>query len=261
MNTIVCIKQTAILSEGPQITPDGQLDVSGLHRHINEWDLYALEEALRIQKEHGGEVLAITIGPEEAKEAMVHAVAAGANEALHITCPGECTKDGWQIAKMLSAEIKKRSFDLVLTGVQAEDDGYGQVGAALAFILDIPHASMVIKIEDIPAQDSIVVKRELEEGYMETMKLRLPALLTIQTGINQPRYVSTMRMRRFRQSSAIKKTDVDALGLPAELLTAKTVIRRFFPPPQRSGEMEMIEGPPDTAADRLINIMKDKGVL
>jgi electron transfer flavoprotein beta subunit len=262
MNIIVCMKQTAIIQEEPLFSEDGlRVDTFGLARHINEWDAYALEEALLIQKARGGEVLAITVGPEQASDIMVHAVAAGSSKAIHIVCPHEAMDDCWNVAKALSVEIKKHPFDLILTGVQAEDDGCGQVGASLAQIMGIPHASMVIQIEAFADPGSIIVKRELEEGYLETMRLRLPALLTIQTGINQPRYISVMRMRRFKDSSAIRKIDTDALELPQEKWEAKTAFRKFFSPPSETGRLEMIDGPPDQAASRLLETLKDKGVL
>lgn len=165
MDIFVCLRQTAIIKKEPKIQPDRKtLDLSGINRHLNEWDAYALEEALLIGHRYGGNVSVISLGPREAEDILFHGLAAGATKAIHIVISDQRSIDNWTISNILAQVIKKHSFDLILTGVQAEDDGCAEIGPTLAHLLKIPHASMVVKAEYEQEQNTMKVKRELEGG-------------------------------------------------------------------------------------------------
>jgi len=262
MEIFVCLRQTAILKEEPKIQPDGKtLDLSGVNRHLNEWDAYALEEALLLAQKYGGNVSIISLGPQEVEEVLFYGLAAGAKEAIHILTPEGLEIDNWVIANALAQEIKKHPFDLVLTGAQAEDDGCGEVGATLAHLLGIPHASLVMRVVYEPETNSLKVDRELEEGYMDALRLRLPALLTVQTGINQPRYISSMRLRRFKKSATISRVSFDDLISGTEgFLPKKEIVKLYTYRPDVS-KAKILEGSPEAVAEQLIGQLISKGVL
>jgi len=152
----------------------------------------------------------ITIGPEESKEVLTRCLAMGADRALRIE--GPASQDGHLIAKILSQVIKNQSFDLILTGVQAEDDNYGQVGVSLAQMLGLPHAAIVTHIE--MTGDKVKVKRELEGGIDEVIELKLPAVLSIQTGINEPKYVSLAALLE-AEDKETKDLGLEEVGITA----------------------------------------------
>ncbi|RLB07102.1 MAG: hypothetical protein DRG50_03805 [Deltaproteobacteria bacterium] len=262
MEVFVCLRQTAVVKEEPKIQPDKKgVDLSGLKRHLNEWDAYALEEALLLTQRYGGDVSVISLGPKEVEDVLFHGLAAGAKKAIHIFVPEREQIDNWVIANILSREIKKYPFDLILTGAQAEDDGCAEIGATLAQLLKIPHASLVMKVIYEPDAKSIKVERELEEGYMDVLRLRLPALLTIQTGINQPRYVSSLRLRRFKKAGTILRVSFDELISEAGDVYPKKEVVRLYPSRPEFSKVEMLGGSPEAISDQLIELLISKGVL
>ena len=182
----------------------------------------------------------------------------GADQAIRLTDPAFEDSDGYAIALVLSQAIKSLPYDLILTGVQTEDDGYGQVGPTLAQILGIRHAAVVHQIEGIE-NDRARVHRELEGGLDEVLDLELPAVLTIQSGINEPRYVSIMGIRR------VAKMEIKVLGLqelamkPDEAGEAgsPTVVERVFFPPVGEGA-QILEGTMDEISDKVVTILKEK---
>jgi electron transfer flavoprotein beta subunit len=196
-------------------------------------------------------VTVITIGPEESKEVLTRCLAMGADRALRIE--GPASQDGHVIAKILSQVIKNQSFDLILTGVQAEDDNYGQVGVSLAQMLGFPHAAIVTRVEI--AGDKVKVKRELEGGIDEVIELKLPAVLTIQTGINEPKYVSLAALLE-AEDKEIKDLGAEEIGLsPVESGDTK-IDQVFFPP---VGKMaEILKGNPEEVVTQLTEIIKKK---
>ena len=188
MNIAVCVKRIPKTAEADIFIEKDGTDIKKDHLvfTLNDWDGYAVREAVLLKEKHGGEVTVITIGPEESKEVLTRCLAMGADRAMRIEEPE--APDGHLIAKILSEAIKGQSFDLILTGVQAEDDNCGQVGVSLAQMLGLPHAAIVTRIEI--AESKATVRRELEGGIDEVTEIKLPAVLTIQTGINEPQYVS-----------------------------------------------------------------------
>ena len=262
MNIIVCIKRVPETADADVIIDKSGKDIekSGLVFDLNEWDTYAIEEAILLKEKTGGTVTVISMGGEESNESLRKCLAMGADDAVRLTDPAFGGSDGFATAKVLAEAIRKIPYDLVFTGVQAEDDGYGQVGVALAEILGIPHVSLVNSLE---VQDKKVqVHRELEGGLEEVLEVDLPAVLTIQTGINQPRYVSIMGIRKVAKKE-IKTFGVSDLNLKAEevgLSGSYTQLEKIFLPSVGEGA-QMLEGKPEEIASKIFDILKDKGGL
>ncbi len=262
MDIVVCVKHVPQVSEAEvRVTSDGRdIDRSGLVFDINEWDDYALEEALRIREERGGTVTVITVGGEESDETLRKCLAKGADNAVRITDPRINLWNPMVVARVLAAAISKLQYDLVLAGAQSSDDGYGAVGPALAGFLGIPHATIVKKVE--LRDGSVLVQRELEGGLEERLEIRLPALLSIQTGINEPRYVSIMGVRRAMRRP-IKTMSLDELGLsPSEIEDESSwiMVKELYAPPVER-RAEIIEGNPEEIASKIVEILKSRGIL
>ena len=263
MEVMVAIRQTPILRGEVVLTADKKsVDISGLKTHINEWDLYALEEAMRLQSENGAKVTAACVGGKTAEEALYYCLAAGVDEAVLIEDDSACYLDSWLIADLLTKFAAKRSYDLLLTGVQSEDTGCGEVGGILASMMGISQAAAVMKIQSIVEGDAVVVERELDEGYTDIRRLTLPALLTIQTGINLPRYVSSMRLRKTRKRGGIiqiSSMDLYKESVPPE---PKKTVEKVFLPEVGSSDLEFIEGSnPVDQANNLVDRLREMGVI
>jgi electron transfer flavoprotein beta subunit len=257
MDIIVCVKRVPFTQE-VDLEIDEQkkdLDKESLAFVMNDWDNYAIEEAVQIKEELGGTVTAIPVGTEEDEEVLRRCLAIGADKALRLD-PGTAELDSFGISKVLAQIIKDLTFDLILTGVQAEDDNQGLVGIMLAEHLGIAHAAVVtgIEVQDKEAE----IRCELEDGLDEKALLKLPALLTIQTGINEPRYVSIMGIKKAAKKG-IDQLSLDSLHLTAEDLRPQTIIEEAFLPPETEGA-EMILGEPSQMAEEILRILKEKGV-
>ena len=262
MNIVVCVKRVPETADA-DVTIDKagkDIDKSGLVFDLNEWDNYAVEEAIVLKEKLGGTVTVLTLGGEESNETLRKCLAMGADDAVRLTDPAFSGSDAYATAKPLAEAIRKIPFDLVLAGVQAEDDGYGQVGGVLAKLLGIPHASLVNRLE---VQDKkLKAHRELEGGLEEVVEIDLPALLTIQTGINQPRYVSIMGIRKVAKKE-IKVLGASELSLKAEevgLLGSDLQVEKLFSPPVGEGA-QMLEGNMEDLSLKVLDILKDKGGL
>jgi len=262
MNIIVCIKRVPETTDADvSIDKTGKdIDRSGLVFDLNEWDSYAIEEAILLKEKLGGTVTVISMGGEDSNESLRKCLAMGADDAVRLTDPAFNGSDGYATAKILAETIRKIPYDLILTGTQAEDDGYGQVGVTVAKMLGIPHASLVNRLE---VQDKKAkAHRELEGGLEEVVEIDLPALLTIQTGINEPRYVSIMGIRKVAKKE-IKTFGTSDLNLKAEevgLAGSHIRLEKLFLPPVGEGA-EMLEGKPEEVARKVFDILKDKGGL
>jgi electron transfer flavoprotein beta subunit len=236
------------------------IERSDLVYSINESDNYAVEEAIQIVAHIGGNVTVVTIGDEDDEEVLRREMAMGAKRGVLLSDATFKGSDGRGIASILGAFVKKSKFDLILTGVQA-DDGAAQVGGMLAAMLDYPYASLVNAIEVLPG-NKLNVSREIEGGSKELNEIDLPCVLSIQTGINEPRYVG---MRGIRQVASIPIPTPDATELGVDLqsvgnLAAKVKRIDYFVPVPSKGA-EMLRGSPEEIMDIVIQRMSAKGVL
>ncbi len=262
MDVVVCVKHVPETAEA-ELKIDGtgkNIEKAGLVYDINEWDDYALEEAVRIREKQGGTVTAITIGSDDSDSTLRKCLARGADKAIRLTDPKFEGSDGYAIAKILHSIIKTLHYDLILVGMQAGDDSNATVGPILAQMLSIPHATMVKKLE--LASGSAKVNRELEGGLEEQLEVKLPALFSIQTGINEPRYVSIMGIRKAMQKeikvmtladTGLAETDVGSMG------SWLTTDKLYVPPVEK--QAEFLKGTPDDMAAKVAEILKAKGLI
>ncbi|MHC1567473.1 MAG: electron transfer flavoprotein subunit beta/FixA family protein [Candidatus Syntropharchaeia archaeon] len=262
MEIVVCIKRVPDTAEAEVTITEDKKDIKkeGLAFEINEWDNYAVEEAVQLKEKFGGNITVVSVGSAESNDIIRRALAMGADRGILLRDEAFDGSDSYAIAKILHGAIKDIKFDLVLTGAQAGDDGCAQVGPTLAELLGIPHATLVtnIEIEDGKAK----VRRELEGGLEELLEIELPALFGIQTGINEPRYVSIMGIRKARKKEIVEMglKDIGLTGDEVGLAGSKTIIEELFIPPVGEGA-EIIEGDAAEVSARLAEILKEKGVL
>jgi len=263
MDIVVCVKRVAEHAEAEfEVDESGKrLRIKGAAYDINEWDDYALEEALRLKERLGGRVTAITVGGDEAEEVLRKCLAKGADEAIRINGEAVEGADAYVIAKVLKEAIRQLSYDLILTGVQASDDSYSLVGQLVAEMLGIPYVTLVKRLE-VLERGWVKVHRELEGGLEEVVEVRTPTLLTIQTGINEPRYVSIMGIRR-ASKKPLRVVKAEELGLKREELGEEgswlKLMSLYIPKVERRAEL--LEGPADKVAQRIIEILKERGLL
>ena len=262
MDIIVCVKQVPETAEADlKISSTGKgIEKTGLVFDINEWDDYALEEAVRLKEKFGGTVTAITVGSEDTDNTLRKCLARGADKAVRLTDPRFENSDGYAIAKILHKVIKDVPFNLILTGAQADDDSYAVVGTFLAELLGIPHATMVKKIE--LNGEVAKINRELEGGLQEIVEVKMPSVLAIQTGINEPRYVSIMGTRKAMQKE-IKVLSLAETGLSEnEVGEAGSWVRiqkMYVPPVEKLAEF--LKGSPEEIASKIAEILKAKGLI
>jgi electron transfer flavoprotein beta subunit len=253
MKIAVCIKQV--------VTREWQLRVNDQKTWIrdadasfelNEPDAYALEEALRLKEKHGGEVVVCCAGPARATQVIREALARGADRALHVEADALATADASTVATALADAIRDEQFDLVLTGLQSDDQGFAQVGVVLAERLGIPHATIIMEVQvsTDPAQAGLRVKRELEGGWFQWVALPLPALLTIQSGINQLRYAT------LKGIMAAKKKEIRKVTPAAGAAATPQILRLYLP--EKAKETQMIAGSVAEAAKQLVGKLRDE---
>jgi len=261
MEILVCVKRVPDTAENEfELNSAGNdLDRDDLVYSVNEWDNYAVEEAIQIVDKVGGSVTVITVGDDESEEVLRREMAMGANNGILLSDDAFEGSDGKGIATILKAEIEKGKYDLILSGAQA-DEGAGQVGGMIAAMLDYPYASLVNKIEI--KEGSIIVGREIEGGNQEMNEMQLPCVLSVQTGINEPRYVGIRGIRKVA-SVDIPVKGTDDLGIDAASVGkagAKTKRVDYFVPDMGEGA-EMLEGSTDEIIGKLIEKLKAKGGL
>jgi electron transfer flavoprotein beta subunit len=262
LDVLVCVKHVPETAEAElKIDATGKtIERTGLVYDINEWDDYALEEAVRIKEKQGGTVTAITVGGDDSDSTLRKCLARGADKAIRLADPKFEGSDSYAIAKILHSAIKTLHFDLILCGVQSGDGGYAMVGPILAEMLSIPHATMVKRIELLTG--SAKVNRELEGGLEEQIEIRLPALFAVQTGINEPRYVSIMGIRKAMQKEIKLMTLADTgltendVGISGSWIR---VDKLYIPPVEK--QAEFLKGNPDEIAAKITEILKSRGLL
>jgi len=262
MEILVCAKRVPDTSENEIQLNGGGTDIErdDLVYSVNEPDNYAVEEALQIVARTGGNVTVVTVGGEEDEEVLRREMAMGANRGVLISDDTFNGSDGRGIAAILKAYVQTEHYDLILTGVQAED-GCAQVGGMLAAMLDYPFASLVTSIEVLESR-KLKIGREIEGGSKEINAIDLPCVLSIQTGINEPRYVG---MRGIRQVASVPIPTLGAtdLGVEADAVgEAAAKARRvdYFVPPAGKGA-EMLAGSREEVIDKMMDLLKAKGGL
>jgi len=260
MEILVCVKRVPDTAENEiEVAGDGSdIERDDLVYSVNEWDNYAVEEAIQIADKVGGSVTVVSVGDEEAEEVVRREMAMGANTGILLSDDGFEGSDGKGIATLLKAAAQKGSYDLILTGAQA-DDGAGQVGGMLAAMLDVPYASVVNHIEVLD-EKKLKIGREIEGGNQEMNEIDLPCVLSIQTGINEPRYVGIRGIRKVA-SVDIPVWGASDLGLVADSVGAAgaRVKRLDYFVPELGEGAEILEGSMDEKADKLIELLKAKG--
>jgi len=260
MDIIVCMKWVPDTSEADLTVDKGGTDIKkdDLDYDMNDWDRFAIEEAVRIKEKVGGKVTVLSVAPEDAEEMLRESLARGADEAFHLCDEAFEGSDGYGVASILAKFIKERPHDLILCGTLADDDGGGQVGGMLAAMLDVPGSTLVSKIE---VQDGkVTFNRELEGGLYEALEMDLPAVLSVATGLNEPRFVSIRAVRKVA-AMEIPVVDLGGVGLEEGQVGsegARMQIEKVFLPPEGEGA-EIIKGSAEEAAAKLAEILKEKG--
>jgi electron transfer flavoprotein beta subunit len=259
MDIIACIKRVPDTS-GADIIKIGpsqkEIETDRLAFKINDWDEYVLEAAVQLKEKLGGTLTAVTVGPESWDEVLRRALAMGVDSAIRID-QDVSTDDPHTVAIILDKVIRRLPYDLVLFGAQSEDFGSGQLGAMVAEVLGIPHATLVTGLE--VEEKKVHVQRELEAGTLQSYTIELPALLTIHTGINQPRYISMGGIRRAMQKE-LQVMSLDDLDLSLDTLAPMVRLEKLELPP-KGKEAELITGAPEEAAGQLANILKEAGIF
>jgi electron transfer flavoprotein beta subunit len=251
MKILVCMKQV------PQKDAPLKLDAGGawiredISYEVNEPDAYALEEALRQKEKHGGEVVVITAGPARSQQVLREALAKGADRAIHLEDAGFVALDAYNTARAFAEAIKSEQFDLIFTGLQSDDYGYAQTGVILAELLGWPHATIIMQIEKSDA--GIRVKRELEAGYFQFVQMPLPAVLTIQSGINKLRYATLIGIKQAKNKPLRKVTFAEVQPV---LAGNRQKIERLYVP-QKTKKTELLDGPPAEVAKKLAEKLKN----
>jgi electron transfer flavoprotein beta subunit len=250
MKIIVAIKQVPERDAQVRIDATGKwIEEADVQFALNESDAYALEEALRLKEQHGGEVIVLTAGPERVGQTMREALAKGADRGIHIESDDLGALDALGVAKLLAGAIQRESADLVLTGLQSDDLGLGQTGVILAELLGLPHASLILHVEKTDA--GLRVKRELEEGWFQWIELPTPAVLTIQSGGNKLRYATLMGIKRAKTKEVRKMSAADLRGGGAPVVVLENITL-----PQKQKSTQILPGTAKEAAALLIEKLK-----
>jgi electron transfer flavoprotein beta subunit len=250
MKIIVAIKQVPVRDSQLRVDANGRwIQEADLSFEINEPDAYALEEALQLKEKHGGEVIALCAGPARAAQTIREALAKGADRAIHIEEENLNTLDTLGVAKLLAGAVKAENPDLILTGLQSDDLGYGQTGVVLAELMGIASSTIIMQVE--VNDKSIRVKRELEDGWFQHIAMPLPAVLTIQSGINKLRYATLMGIKKAKLKE-IKKIALSELGTAA---TATATIDKIYVP-HKSKQTQIFDGDAKTSAAKLVEKLK-----
>jgi electron transfer flavoprotein beta subunit len=252
MKILVCMKQVPQKDAPLKLNPEGTWIREDISYEVNEPDAFALEEALRQKEKHSGEVVVITAGPARSQQVLREALAKGADRAIHLEDAGFVALDAPNIARAFAAAIKEEKFDLIFTGLQSDDYGYAQTGVVLAELLGWPHATIIMQIEK--QEGGIRVKRELESGYFQHVDMPLPAVLTIQSGINKLRYATLMGIKQAKNKPLRKVT----LAEVQPALAANQIKIEKLYIPQKTKKTEMLDGSPAEVAKKIVDRLRNE---
>ena len=250
MKIAVCIKQVPTREWQPRLNETKTwIREQDASFEMNEPDAYALEESLRLKEKHGGEVVVCSAGPSRVAQVIREALARGADRAIHVEDEGLASADAFVTGGALAAAMKDEQFDLVLTGLQSDDQGFAQVGVILAERLGLPHATIVMEVQ-VPSTTTLKVKRELEGGWFQWVTMPLPAALTIQSGINQLRY-ATLKGIMAAKKKEIRKMTPSASSAPTQKIVSLYV-------PEKGKKTQIIGGSPAEAAKELVRKLREE---
>jgi electron transfer flavoprotein beta subunit len=249
---LVCMKQVPQKDAPLKLNESGTWIREEVSYEINEPDAYALEEALRQKEKHGGEVAVITAGPARAQQVLREALAKGADRAIHLEDNAFVGLDALSTARALATAIKEEQFDLIFTGLQSDDYGFAQTGVILAELMGWPHATIIMQIEK--SDSGIRVKRELEAGYFQFVDMPIPAVLTIQSGINKLRYATLIGIKQAKNKPLRKVTLAEVQ--PAIGSNLQKIERIYIP--QKTKKTEYLEGPPGEIAKQLVDKLRNE---
>ena len=252
MKILVCMKQVPQKDVPIKLNEAGTWIREQVSYEVNEPDAYALEEALRQKEKHGGEVVVITAGPPRTQQVLREALAKGADRAIHLEDNGFVGLDAYNTARAFAAAIKDEAFDLIFTGLQSDDYGYAQTGVIFAELLGWPHATIIMQIEK--TDSGIRVKRELEAGYFQFVDMPLPAVLTIQSGINKLRYATLIGIKQAKNKPLRKVTLAEVQ--PSISSNLQTIERLYVP--QKTKKSELLEGAPAEIAKKLVDKLRNE---
>src|ERR1700719_267710 len=251
MKILVCMKQVPQKDAPLKLNESRTWIREDVSYEVNEPDAFALEEALRQKEKHSGEVVVITAGPARAQQVLREALAKGADRAIHLEDNAFVGLDAANTARAFAAAIKEEKFDLIFTGLQSDDYGYAQTGVVLAELMGWPHATIIMQIEKTDA--GIRVKRELEAGYFQFVDMPLPAVLTIQSGINKLRYATLIGIKQAKNKPLRK---VALAEVQSAISGNMQKIERLYIP-QKTKNTEFLEGPPGEVAKKLVEKLRN----
>jgi electron transfer flavoprotein beta subunit len=248
MKIAVCIKQVVTREWQVRVNDDKTWVKDGdASWELNEPDAYALEEALRLKEKHGGDVVVISAGPSRASQVIREALARGADRAIHVEGDAFATADAFVAADALAAALKDEQIDLVLTGLQSDDQGFAQVGVIVAEKLGMAHSTIIMDVQ--VDGTTLKVKRELEAGFFQWISMPLPAVLTIQSGINQLRYAT------LKGIMAAKKKEIRVVSHSATTAARQRITAIYVP--EKTKQTRMIDGSPAEAAKELVRALRE----
>lgn len=252
MKILVCMKQVPQKDAPLKLNESGTWIREDVSYEVNEPDAYALEEALRQREKHKGEVVVITAGSARAQQVLREALAKGADRAIHLEDDRFVNLDSYNVARAIATAIKDEQFDLIFTGLQSDDFGAAQTGVILAELLGWPHATIIMQLEK--TDSGIRVKRELEAGYFQFVDMPLPAVLTIQSGINKLRYATLIGIKQAK-AKPLRKVAWDEVA--SAVGENRQKIEKLYIP-QKTKKTEFIEGSPAEVAKKLVDKLKNE---
>jgi electron transfer flavoprotein beta subunit len=248
MKIAVCIKQVPTREWHPRLNDTGTwIRDQDASFEMNEPDAYALEEALRLKEKHGGEVVVCSGGPTRVAQVIREALARGADRAIHVEDDGLASADAFVTSEALAGAMRDETFDLILTGLQSDDQGLAQVGVILAEKLGLPHATIIMEVQ--AEGQRLRVKRELEGGWFQWVEMPLPAVITIQSGINQLRYAT------LKGIMAAKKKDIRKAAAPAASAPRQKIVSLYIP--EKAKKTQIIGGSATEAAKELVRRLRE----
>jgi electron transfer flavoprotein beta subunit len=249
MKIAICIKQVPTRDWQPRLNDTKTwIREQDASFEMNEPDAYALEEGLRLKEKHGGEVVVCSAGPARVAQVLREALARGADRAIHVDDEALAAADAFVVGAALAAAMKDERFDLILTGLQSDDQGFAQTGVILAERLGLPHATIIMEVQ-VGSPASLRVKRELEGGWFQWVAMPLPAVLTIQSGINQLRYAT------LKGIMAAKKKEIRKAAAPAGAAPRQKIVSLYLP--EKAKKTQLIAGSPAEAAKTLVRHLRE----